>query len=148
MFTHASFDDYRVLKSQLAGGTLTTNDRVIPYALFIEPELGRIGLNETDARARGIDVRVAKIPLATVPRARTNGATKGFMKVLVDAHSDQILGFSMLGTNAGDVVTAVQMAMLGKLPYTAVRDAIISHPLMSEGLNILFSKVPPRTNGR
>jgi pyruvate/2-oxoglutarate dehydrogenase complex dihydrolipoamide dehydrogenase (E3) component len=143
MFTHASFDDYRVLKSQLAGGNLT----IIPYALFIEPELARIGLNETDAKARGIDVRVAKIPLASVPRARTNGATKGFMKVLVDAHSDQILGFSMLGTNAGDVVTAVQMAMLGKLPYTAVRDAIISHPLMSEGLNILFSKVPPRANG-
>jgi pyruvate/2-oxoglutarate dehydrogenase complex dihydrolipoamide dehydrogenase (E3) component len=147
MFTHASFDDYRVLKSQLAGGNLTTNDRIIPYALFIEPELARIGLNETDAKARGIDVRVAKIPLASVPRARTNGATKGFMKVLVDAHSDQILGFSMLGTNAGDVVTAVQMAMLGKLPYTAVRDAIISHPLMSEGLNVLFSKVPPRANG-
>jgi pyruvate/2-oxoglutarate dehydrogenase complex dihydrolipoamide dehydrogenase (E3) component len=148
MFTHASFDDYRVLKSQLAGGNLTTNDRIIPYALFIEPELGRIGLNEADAKARGIEVRVAKIPLAVVPRARTNGATKGFMKVLVDAHSDQILGFAMLGTNAGDVVTAVQMAMLGKLPYTAVRDAIIGHPLMSEGLNILFSKVPPRANGQ
>lgn len=148
MFTHASFDDYRVLKSQLAGGSLTTNDRIIPYALFIEPELGRIGLNETDAKARGIEVRVAKIPMAAVPRARTNGNTKGFMKVLVDAHSDQILGFSMLGTNAGDVVTAVQMAMLGKLPYTAVRDAIIAHPLISEGLNILFSKVPPRANAQ
>ncbi|MBC8740321.1 mercuric reductase [Paraburkholderia sp. UCT31] len=148
MFTHASFDDYRVLKSQLAGGNLTTNDRIIPYALFIEPELGRIGLNETDAKARDIDVRVAKIPLAAVPRARTNGATKGFMKVLVDAHSDQILGFSMLGTNAGDVLTAVQMAMLGKLPYTVVRDAIIAHPLISEGLNILLSKVPPRVMGQ
>lgn len=148
MFTHASFDDYRVLKSQLAGGNLTTNNRIIPYALFIEPELGRIGLNETDAKASGIEVRVAKIPLAAVPRARTNGATKGFMKVLVDAHSDQILGFSMLGTNAGDVVTAVQMAMLGKLPYTVVRDAIIAHPLMSEGLNILLSKVPPRASGQ
>ncbi|RFU44185.1 FAD-dependent oxidoreductase [Paraburkholderia sp. DHOC27] len=147
MFTHASFDDYRVLKSQLSGGNLTTNERAIPYALFIEPELGRVGLNETEARERGIEVRVAKIPLAVVPRARTNGATKGFMKVLVDAHSDQILGFAMVGTNAGDVVTAVQMAMLGKLPYTAVRDAIIAHPLMSEGLNILFGKVPARSGG-
>lgn len=146
MFTHASFDDYRVLKSQLAGGNRTTTDRIVPYALFIEPELGRIGLNETDAKARCIAVRVAKIPMAMVPRARTNGATKGFMKVLVDAHSDQILGFTMLGTNAGDVVTAVQMAMLGKLPYTAVRDAIIAHPLISEGLNILLAKVPPRAD--
>ncbi|MFM0643361.1 FAD-dependent oxidoreductase [Paraburkholderia bryophila] len=144
MFTHASFDDYRVLKSQLAGGNMTTKNRIVPYALFIEPELGRIGLNETEAKARGIDVRVAKIPMAVVPRARTNGATKGFMKVLVDQHSDQILGFTMLGTNAGDVVTAVQMAMIGKLPYTAVRDAIIAHPLISEGLNILLGKVPAR----
>ena len=144
MFTHASFDDYRVLKSQLAGGNMTTANRIIPYALFIEPELGRIGLNETEASARGIEVRAAKIQMAVVPRARTNGATKGFMKVLVDQHSDQILGFTMLGTNAGDVVTAVQMAMLGKLPYTAVRDAIIAHPLISEGLNILLGKVPAR----
>ncbi|WP_144147129.1 FAD-dependent oxidoreductase [Paraburkholderia sp. BCC1884] len=148
MFTHASFDDYRVLKSQLAGGNMTTKDRIIPYALFIEPELGRIGLNETEARARGIEVRVAKIPMAAVPRARTNGATKGFMKVLVDQHSDQILGFTMLGTNAGDVVTAVQMAMIGKLPYTAVRDAIIAHPLISEGLNILLGKVPARATNQ
>ncbi|OTP67401.1 PF00070 family, FAD-dependent NAD(P)-disulfide oxidoreductase [Caballeronia sordidicola] len=82
--------------------------------------------------------------MAAVPRARTNGATNGFMKILIDAHSDRILGFTMLGTNAGDVVTAVQMAMLGNLPFTAVRDAIIAHPLISEGLNILLTKVPPR----
>jgi pyruvate/2-oxoglutarate dehydrogenase complex dihydrolipoamide dehydrogenase (E3) component len=142
MFTHASFDDYRVLRAQLAGGEASTASRVIPYALFVEPELGRIGLNETQAQARGIAVRVAKIPMSAVPRARTNSATRGFMKVLVDAHSDAILGFTMLGTNAGDVTTAVQMAMLGKLPYTAVRDAIIAHPLISEGLNILFANVP------
>lgn len=144
MFTHASFDDYRVLKSQLAGGNLTTANRIIPYALFIDPELGRIGLNETDAKARGIAVRVAKLPMAAVPRARTNGATRGFMKMLIDTESDRILGFTMLGTNAGDVVTAVQMAMLGGMPYTAVRDAIIAHPLISEGLNILLAKVPER----
>ncbi|CAD6513535.1 FAD-dependent oxidoreductase [Paraburkholderia sabiae] len=145
MFTHASFDDYRVLRSQLAGGNVTTKDRIIPYALFIEPELGRIGLNESEARAKGIAVRVVKLPMAAVPRARTNGATKGFMKMLIDAQSDAILGFTMLGTNAGDVVTAVQMAMLGGLPYQRVRDAIIAHPLISEGLNILLAKVPERT---
>ena len=142
MFTHASYDDYRVLKSQLSGGDRTTRDRVIPYAMFIEPELGRIGLNETEASERGVAVRVAKLPMTAVPRARTNGAMRGFMKVLVDAHSDQILGFTMLGTNAGEVVTAVQMAMIAKLPYTAVRDAIIAHPLISEGLNLLLLKVP------
>jgi pyruvate/2-oxoglutarate dehydrogenase complex dihydrolipoamide dehydrogenase (E3) component len=145
MFTHASFDDYRVLKSQLAGGSLTTKSRAIPYALFVEPELGRIGLNETQAREQGIAVRVAKLPMAAVPRARTNGATTGFMKVLIAAHSDEILGFTMVGTNAGEVVTAVQMAMLGHLPYTAVRDAIIAHPLISEGLIILLANVPARS---
>jgi pyruvate/2-oxoglutarate dehydrogenase complex dihydrolipoamide dehydrogenase (E3) component len=144
MFTHASFDDYRVLKSQLAGGSHTTKDREIPYAMFVEPELGRIGISETDAARLGLKVRVAKLPMAVVPRARTNGDTHGFMKVIVDGESDRILGFTMLGTNAGEVVTAVQMAMLGKLPYTTVRDAIISHPLISEGLNLLFAKVPER----
>jgi pyruvate/2-oxoglutarate dehydrogenase complex dihydrolipoamide dehydrogenase (E3) component len=144
MFTHASYDDYRVLKSQLSGGNRTTRGRVIPYAMFIEPELGRIGLNETEASERGIAVRVAKLPMTGVPRARANGAMRGFMKVLVDAHSDQILGFMMLGTNAGEVVTAVQMAMIAKLPYTVVRDSIIAHPLISEGLNLLLLKVPEK----
>lgn len=144
MFTHASYDDYRVLKSQLSGGTVTTNDRIIPYALFIEPELARIGLNETEAQSKGIAVRVAKLPMTSVPRARTKRATLGFMKVLIDANSDRILGFTMLGTSAGEVATVVQMAMLGALPYQAVRDAIIGHPLMSEGLNVLLNHVPPR----
>jgi pyruvate/2-oxoglutarate dehydrogenase complex dihydrolipoamide dehydrogenase (E3) component len=144
MFTHASFDDYRVLKSQLAGGNLTTRDRVIPYAMFIEPELARIGINESDAQRQGIAVRVAKLPMAAVPRARTTGEMHGFMKAIVDAESDRILGFTMLGSNAGEVVAAVQMAMLGNLPYTALRDAILSHPTIAEGLNLLFAKVPGR----
>ncbi|QYD67223.1 FAD-dependent oxidoreductase [Paraburkholderia edwinii] len=144
MFTHASFDDYRVLKSNLAGGTYTTANRAIPYALFVEPELARIGLNETEAAEKGIKVRVAMLPMAAVPRARTNHETAGFMKALVAADSDEILGFTMLGTQAGEVVSTVQMAMLGKLPYTAVRDAILSHPTIGEGLNLLFAKVPPR----
>ncbi|CAN7610737.1 FAD-dependent oxidoreductase [Caballeronia sp. LjRoot29] len=144
MFTHASFDDYRVLKSQLAGGNLTTRDRVIPYAMFIEPELGRIGINESDAQRQGIAVRVAKLPMASIPRARTTGDTHGFMKAIVDTQSDRILGFTMLGSNAGEVVATVQMAMLGNLPYTAIRDAILSHPTIAEGLNMLFAKVPER----
>ncbi|WP_031360014.1 dihydrolipoyl dehydrogenase family protein [Caballeronia sordidicola] len=144
MFTHASFDDYRVLKSQLAGGNLTTRDRLIPYAMFIEPELGRVGINESDAQRQGIAVRVAKLPMASIPRARTTGDTHGFMKVIVDAQSDRILGFTMVGSNAGEVVATVQMAMLGNLPYTTVRDAILSHPTIAEGLNMLFAKIPER----
>lgn len=144
MFTHASFDDYRVLKSQLAGGNLTTRDRVIPYAMFIEPELGRVGINESDAQRQGIAVRVAKLPMASVPRARTTGDTHGFMKAIVDTQTDRILGFTMLGSNAGEVVATVQMAMLGNLPYTAIRDAILSHPTIAEGLNMLFAKIPER----
>ena len=144
MFTHASFDDYRVLKSQLAGGNLTTRDRVIPYAMFIEPELGRVGINESDAHRQGIAVRVAKLPMASIPRARTTGDTHGFMKAIVDTQSDRILGFMMVGSNAGEVVATVQMAMLGNLPYTTVRDAILSHPTIAEGLNMLFAKIPER----
>jgi pyruvate/2-oxoglutarate dehydrogenase complex dihydrolipoamide dehydrogenase (E3) component len=144
MFTHASFDDYRVLKSQLAGGNLTTRDRVIPYAMFIEPELARIGINESDAQRQGIAVRVAKLPMASIPRARTTGDMHGFMKAIVDTQSDRILGFTMLGSNAGEVVATIQMAMLGDLPYTAVRDAILSHPTIAEGLNMLFAKIPER----
>ena len=139
MFTHASFDDYRVLKAGIEGRPANTAERVIPYALFIDPELGRIGLNETDANARQIDVGVAKLPMASVPRARTDGNTRGFMKALVHPGTGAILGFTMVGTGAGDVTTVVQMAMLGGLPYTAVRDAIIGHPIISEGLNLLFA---------
>lgn len=91
MFTHTSYDDYRVLKSQLAGGDLDTRERQIPYALFIEPELARIGINEQEAKARGIAVRVARLPMAAVPQARTSGQTQGFMKILVDGASDRIL---------------------------------------------------------
>ncbi|MBJ9621981.1 FAD-dependent oxidoreductase [Burkholderia multivorans] len=139
MFTHASFDDYRVLKAGIEGRPASTAGRIIPYALFIDPELGRIGLNEADAKARDIEVRVAKLPMASVPRARTDGKTRGFMKALVQPDTGAILGFTMVGTGAGDVTTAVQMAMLGGLPYTAVRDAIIGHPIVSEGLNLLFA---------
>ena len=112
--------------------------------MFIEPELARIGINESDAQRQGIAVRVAKLPMASIPRARTTGDTHGFMKAIVDTQSDRILGFTMLGSNAGEVVATVQMAMLGNLPYTAIRDAILSHPTIAEGLNMLFAKIPAR----
>jgi probable pyridine nucleotide-disulfide oxidoreductase len=144
MFTHASFDDYRVLSAQLKGVDKTTRGRDIPYAMFIEPELSRIGLNETEAAARGIAVRVACLPMSAVPRARTNSDTRGFMKVLIAADSDEILGFTMLGSEAGELVSTVQIAMLGKLPYIVVRDAPLAHPTLTEGLNLLFALVPAR----
>ncbi|MBB3261539.1 pyruvate/2-oxoglutarate dehydrogenase complex dihydrolipoamide dehydrogenase (E3) component [Paraburkholderia bannensis] len=139
MFTHASFDDYRVLKARIEGRSSSTASRIVPYALFTEPELGRVGINESDAKALGITVRVARLPMMAVPRARTNGTTRGFMKALVAPDSGRILGFTMVGSGAGEVTSVVQMAMLGELPYTAVRDAIIAHPLLAEGLNLLFA---------
>lgn len=142
MFTHASLDDYRVCKSALSGGTRTTRGRLVPYAMFIDPELGRVGISEKEAEQQGIAVRVATLPMTAVPRARTSTETAGFMKVLVDAGSDQILGFCMLGTNAGEVIAAVQVAMLAGASYTTLRDAIWAHPTIAEGLNMLLAQIP------
>lgn len=141
MFTHASLDDYRVVASQLKGGDRTTKGRVIPYCVFIDPEFARVGLNESEAKSRNIEYRLAKLPMDVVPRARTLSQRKGFMKALVAKDTDQILGFSMLGVNAGEVMSVVQMAMFGKVPFTALRDGIFAHPTISEGLNMLFGNV-------
>jgi pyruvate/2-oxoglutarate dehydrogenase complex dihydrolipoamide dehydrogenase (E3) component len=141
MFTHASLDDYRVAKSVISGGSRRTSDRLIPYCVFIDPEFARVGLNEAEARAKDISYRVAKLPMDVIPRARTLSRRAGFMKAIIAADSDQILGFSMLGVTAGEVMSVVQMAMLGKLPYTVLRDGIIAHPTIAEGLNMLFAKV-------
>ena len=143
MFTHVSLDDYRVAKSVILGGDRTTRGRLIPYAVFIEPEFGRVGINETEAKRQGIPIRVANLPMTAVPRARTLSDTRGFMKAIIQAEGDAILGFAMLGAHAGEVVAAVQVAMWGKLPYTAFRDGILAHPTMAEGLNLLFSNVAP-----
>lgn len=143
MFTHVSLDDYRVAKSGIAGGTYTTAGRMVPYVVFIDPEFARVGLSETEARKAGIAYRLAKMPMDIVPRARTLGERTGFMKALVAADDDRILGFAMLGVQAGEVMAVVQMAMLGGLPYTALRDAILAHPTVSEGLGMLFARVPP-----
>jgi pyruvate/2-oxoglutarate dehydrogenase complex dihydrolipoamide dehydrogenase (E3) component len=144
-FTHVAFDDFRVVRDNLAGRSRTTRDRLIPYCMFTDPELGRVGLGEAEAKHRGIAVRVVRLPMSSVLRARTTGETRGFMKALIDAHSDRILGFAMLGSGAGEVIAAVQTAMLAGLSYTALRDAILAHPTMAEGLGVLLAGVPAMT---
>jgi pyruvate/2-oxoglutarate dehydrogenase complex dihydrolipoamide dehydrogenase (E3) component len=144
-FTHVAFDDFRVVRDNLAGRKRTTRDRLIPYCVFIDPELGRVGLGETEAERRGIDVPVVRLPMTSVLRARTLGETRGFMKALLDVHSDRILGFTMLGAEAGEVIAVVQTAMLAGLPYAGLRDAILTHSTMGEGLIVLFANVPSRS---
>ncbi|HEY7814894.1 MAG TPA: FAD-dependent oxidoreductase [Nakamurella sp.] len=137
-FTHASWSDFRILKKLLTGGEATTTGRIVPYTVFTTPELARVGLTETEARAHGLDVRVARINVAAIPRAKTLHDTVGSWKAVVDAATDKILGVALLGHASGEVVTAVQLAMLAGLPYQQVRDAVITHPTMGEGLNLLF----------
>jgi pyruvate/2-oxoglutarate dehydrogenase complex dihydrolipoamide dehydrogenase (E3) component len=143
-FTHVSEDDFRIIRDNLAGGDRTTRNRLVPYCMFTDPPLARVGLSEAEARHQGIAVRVAKLPIAAVLRTRTTSETRGFMKALVEANGDRILGFTMLGAEAGEVMAVVQTAMLAGLPYRGLRDAIIAHPTMAEGLGTLFSNVPAR----
>jgi pyruvate/2-oxoglutarate dehydrogenase complex dihydrolipoamide dehydrogenase (E3) component len=143
-FTHVSFDDFRIIRDNLAGGNHTTLDRLVPYCMFTDPPLARVGLSEGESRRQGTAVRLAKLPIVTVLRSRTISETRGFMKALVEADSDRILGFTMLGAEAGEVIAVVQTAMLAGMPYTGLRDPIIAHPTMAEGLGALFSSVPAR----
>ena len=142
-FTHVSFDDFRVIRDNLAGAYRSTRDRLVPFCMFTDPPLARVGLSEAEAHRRGIGVRVAKLPMSAVLRTWTISESGGFMKALVDSHGDRILGFTMLGPEAGEVMAAVQTAMLAGLPYTGLRDAILTHPTMAEGLTTLFASVPP-----
>jgi pyruvate/2-oxoglutarate dehydrogenase complex dihydrolipoamide dehydrogenase (E3) component len=137
-FTHASWNDFRILKANLTGGDAVTTGRLVPYTVFTTPELARIGLTESEARAQGRRVRVARIPVAAIPRAKTLHETVGMWKAVVDGDTDQILGVALLGNDAGEVVSVVQMAMLGGLRYQQVRDAVLTHPTMGEGLNLLL----------
>ena len=143
-FTHVSFDDFRTIRANLAGGNRSTNGRLVPYCMYTDPPLARVGLSEAEAQARGIAVRIARLPIVAVLRSRTISETRGFMKAVVDAASDRILGFTMLGAEAGEVMAVVRTAMLAGMPYTGLRDAIIAHPTMAEGLGPLFSNVPAR----
>jgi len=142
-FTHVSEDDFRIVRDNLAGGRRSTRDRLVPYCLFTDPPLARVGLSEKEARERGIAVRVARLPMGAVLRTWTTGEAAGFMKVLVEAAGDRILGFTMIGPEAGEVMAVVQTAMLGGVPYTVLRDAVLAHPTMAEGLTGLFAAVPP-----
>jgi pyruvate/2-oxoglutarate dehydrogenase complex dihydrolipoamide dehydrogenase (E3) component len=141
-FTHLSYDDYRILRANLVRHEkVSTRDRVIPYTMFIDPQLGRAGLTEREARAQGRAIRVAKLPMSAVIRAIETGETRGFMKAVVDSGTGQILGCAVLGTEGGEIMTIIQVAMMGKLPYTAMADAIFTHPLLAEGLNTLFAEL-------
>jgi pyruvate/2-oxoglutarate dehydrogenase complex dihydrolipoamide dehydrogenase (E3) component len=144
-FTHVAFDDFRVVRDNLNGGSRTTRDRLIPFCMFTDPELARVGMNESEARRQGIAYRLAKIPMAAVLRAVTLSETRGFVKMLIDAQSDRILGFVVIGVEGSEMMAAVQTAMLGGLPYTVLRDAIFTHPTTSEGLVGLLASVPART---
>jgi pyruvate/2-oxoglutarate dehydrogenase complex dihydrolipoamide dehydrogenase (E3) component len=141
-FTHVSLDDFRVIRDNLAGGNRVIRDRLIPFCLFTDPPLARIGLSEGEAHRLGIPVRVARLLVSSILRTRTTGETRGFMKALVATQSDHIVGFTMIGSEAGEVLAAVQTAMLAGMPYTGFRDAILAHPTMAEGLGLLFAKVP------
>ena len=140
-FTHASWNDFRILRDLLAGEEASTSGRLVPWAVFTTPELGHVGLTEAQARAAGHEVLVARTPTAAVPRARTLGRTEGFYKVVIDAESERILGAAVIGPEASEVVTSVQMAMLGGLTWRQVRDAVITHPTMGEGLNIVLDSL-------
>ncbi|HYZ83363.1 MAG TPA: mercuric reductase [Bryobacteraceae bacterium] len=144
-FTHVSEDDFRIVQANLHGGSRNTRDRLIPFCLFTDPEIARVGLNENEAVAAGRPYRVAKLPMQAVLRARTLSETRGFMKALVSQDTDEIIGFTAMGPHAGEILAVVQTAMMGKLPYTALRDAVFTHPTMAEGLGPLFGGVPART---
>ncbi len=141
-FTHVSFDDFRVLRTNLLeGGDATIAGRLVPYTVFIDPQLGRVGLTEREARERGLDVKVAKLEMAHVARAREVDETRGFMKALVDGESGRILGCAILGIEGGEVMAVIETAMVGGLPFTALRDGIYAHPTLAESLNNLFDEL-------
>jgi pyruvate/2-oxoglutarate dehydrogenase complex dihydrolipoamide dehydrogenase (E3) component len=145
-FTHAAYDDFRIVRDNLNGGNRSTRNRLVPSCLFTDPELARVGLNESDAKRLGIEYRLAKMPMAAVLRTRTISEPRGFIKVLIGAHSDAMLGLTAFGAEASELLAAVQTAMLGGLPYTLLRDGIFTHPTLSEGLVFLLANVPAKVS--
>lgn len=139
-FTHISYDDFRILRTNLLEkGSASTENRMVPYTLYIDPQLGRIGLTEKEARAQNKKVRVAKMPMSYVARALEVDETRGFMKAIVNAENDQILGAAVLGIEGGEIMSMLQLAMMGRLPFTALRDGTFAHPTLAESLNNLFT---------
>jgi pyruvate/2-oxoglutarate dehydrogenase complex dihydrolipoamide dehydrogenase (E3) component len=141
-FTHISYDDFRVVHANINGGNLVTTGRQVPFCLFTDPEFARVGLSEKEAKGQGIAYRLFKIPMEAVLRARTLSETRGFLKALVEAEGDRILGFTAFSVDAGDIMSSVQIAMIAGLPYTALREAVLAHPTLVEGLGALFSSTP------
>jgi pyruvate/2-oxoglutarate dehydrogenase complex dihydrolipoamide dehydrogenase (E3) component len=146
-YTHISEDDFRVFSDNVAGGNHVTTGRLVPFCLYTDPEFARVGLSEKEARARGVAYRLFKTPMAAVLRARALVETRGFLKALVATDSDRILGFTGFGVGAGEVMSAVQVAMVGGMPYTALRDTAIAHPTLVEGLHSLFITTPALSSG-
>jgi pyruvate/2-oxoglutarate dehydrogenase complex dihydrolipoamide dehydrogenase (E3) component len=146
-YTHISEDDFRVFSDNVTGGNHVTTGRLVPFCLYTDPEFARVGLSEKEARARGVAYRLFKAPMAAVLRARALVETRGFLKALVAMDSDHILGFTGFGVGAGEVMSAVQVAMVGGMPYTALRDAAIAHPTLVEGLHSLFITTPALSSG-
>ncbi len=140
-FTHVAFDDFRVVRDALHGGPRTTRGRLVPFCMFTDPALARVGLNESEAKTRGITYRLATLPMAAVLRTRTLSEPRGFMKMLIDSGSDRILGFTAFGAEASELLATVQTAMLGGLPFTVLRDALFTHPTTAEGLTVLLAHV-------
>jgi pyruvate/2-oxoglutarate dehydrogenase complex dihydrolipoamide dehydrogenase (E3) component len=141
-FTHVSVDDFRIVRDNMAGGNRRTDDRLVPHVMFTDPPLARVGLSEGEAARQGIPVRIAKLPMHRVLRTLATDETAGFMKVLVGAEDDRILGFTMIGSEAGEVMSVIQTAMLAELPYAKLRDAVFAHLTVAEGLGPLFGSVP------
>ena len=144
-FTHISEDDFRIVRDNLAGRDRSTRDRLVPYCMFTDPPLARVGLSEGEAERQGVIARVARLPMNSVLGAQATGERQGFMKALIGENDDRILGFTMIGANAGEVMAVVQTAMLSGLSYSRLADAALAHPTMAEGLGPLFSNVPPRS---
>jgi pyruvate/2-oxoglutarate dehydrogenase complex dihydrolipoamide dehydrogenase (E3) component len=144
-FTHISYDDFRVLRENwLNGGSATIDGRMVPNCVFIDPQLATVGLNETEARRRGLDYRVAKLPMTGVARAIEMSETRGFMKAIVDAKTAQILGCTILGVEGGEIMSMLQIAMMAKIPYTVIKEAVFAHPTLAESLNNLFMTLDSR----
>lgn len=142
-FTHVAYHDFRIVRDNLKGGNRTTMDRLVPFCMFTDPELARVGRNESEAKRDEIEYRIAKFPMANVLRTHTIAEPRGFMKMLIVKDSNQILGFTAFGIEASELMAAVQTAMVGRLPFTVLRDAIFAHPTMSEGLVYLLQQIAP-----
>ena len=143
-FTHVSVDDFKIVRANMNGGNRRTDDRLVPYVVFTDPPVARVGISEREAMLLGLPVRVAKLPMRNVLRTEATDETDGFMKVVVSGTDDRILGFSMIGSEAGEVIAVIQTAMIAGLPFQKLRDAVIAHLTIAEGLGPLLASVSPR----